>query len=84
MQPAKIVRYGAFGLLALVTIAWLGMLPFALLAIGFSGGELLSPSALFVDVLAGDLYWSTRVWAWFALIWPVALVVAFRRWRRTS
>ena len=83
MQTAKLVRYGTVGLLALVTVVWVGMLPIAVLAIGFSGGELLSPTALYRDLLGGDLYWTTRVWAWFALAWPVALVVAFIRLRRT-
>lgn len=82
MQTAKLVRYGTFGLLGLVTVAWLGMLPIALLGIGFGGGELLSPMRLFVDLRNGDLYWTNRIWAWFTLAWPGVLVLAFWRLRR--
>lgn len=84
MQPAKLIRYGTFGLFVLVTMAWLGMLPIALLGIGFGGGELLSPTGLILDLRTGDLYWATRIWAWFTLAWPVVLFVMFWRLRRSQ
>ena len=84
MQTANLVRCGAFGQLGLVTVAWQATLPFAWLAIGFSGGELLSLSGLLTDLLGGDLYWTTRIWAWFALAWPMALIFIYWRLRRRS
>jgi len=82
MKKVKLLRIILIAIAALITIVWLATLPVALLAIGFSGGELLSPVELYRDLVSGDLYWTTRIWAWFAIAWPFAAFLVIIRLRR--
>jgi hypothetical protein len=56
-------------------LLWLLMLPIAVLGVGFSNFEILSPLGFVKDVAALPSAWglvSARLTCWLYLIWPVA------------
>jgi hypothetical protein len=61
-------------------VAWLLAAPVVILAIGFSGGDLINPLALIQDLVSMDRYALDRIfYAWFVIYPFVAVYFLFFR-----
>lgn len=69
---------------AAAAIVWLASLPVVLLAIGFSGLEILSLPSLVIEIMKGDGNAWNRLWAWFVVLFPVTAILIFVSRRRRS
>jgi hypothetical protein len=62
-------------------VLWIASLPIVVVGIGFSGGEILNPLALFRDALEGDTYFLNRLYAFAWVLTPVVALGLYLRGR---